>query len=106
MKTTINFESLVKALPSQSAGALNGSSGLTLPASSLRLPASQHPKEPTTKSNRDPVRTWASQITSSLNQRKKIDKGKSYQDNAIFALDPNNSPVHKYHGINQTNKIT
>nr|ACR34330.1 unknown [Zea mays] len=29
--------------PSQSAGALNGSSGLTLPASSLRLPASQHP---------------------------------------------------------------
>jgi hypothetical protein len=106
MKTTINFESLVKALPSQSAGALNGSSGLTLPASSLRLPASQHPKEPTTKSNRDPVRTWASQITSSLNRRKKIDKGKSYQDNAIFALDPNNSPVHKYHGINQTNKVT
>jgi hypothetical protein len=33
-----------------------------------------------------------------------MEKAKSYQDNAIFALDPNNSPIDKYEGV--TNKIT
>ena len=41
---------LYRNVPSQSGGALNGSSGWTPPASSSKLPASQHPKEPNTKS--------------------------------------------------------
>ena len=49
------------------------------------------------------MKTWATQITLALNRRKKFEKAKSYQDNAIFALDPNNSPFHKYHGF--INKI-
>ena len=72
----INFESHVKALPSQSANAVNGSSGWILPASSLSLPISQHSKGSTTKSRSS--HDLGNTNNLSTEPKEKIEKAKSY----------------------------